>query len=688
MAAVLSISLAENVFAALERASAKVNMPASLNVEIGFTEDLRSAEERKANSDPEIVARSIRAELTAPGRVDLDLGPNAREELTLSLLRSDGTAGVTHSLTLANGKAKYVVTKADVENLWASEPTPLAPTVAISTRYAQLVPVGSVRPDFKSSHLALLPLFTADSALLGAAGVFGAFGFTKDHTSSIEVDPSLIGTLGQLTWSTAPIGVDGRFIARFEMPLPQPGGAAPPTLGWVWWLNGNHSALGFVKDDLSVPDRQPRIVPLPAFQPEPKADGSPEVIDLATPPKDVTETELVNNPDVYTEDPGAFCRPFSNPERVISEKSFAVVTRVEQPDISPLPSGRAHTQHLLDFDPKLSAQATAALERSDMILVSRPSREAIASALLDSVRPVRVKEPPSVLGEIAELPSGRSDLNAQHPLQWEDNIAQYQAATVALGHILEFRVRTRANGYSLGNVASTLTLAPRQTKRIQKIEFQRLELARREERTEQADAVNDEVARERDYNDNVSAYLSEWATGSSSSGTASAAGGIGFAVPPIVGGAGGGTSKAWSESTQSGDRHTGASEQQRLRDAIRRHGDALRRLQSTVVTEITQQESVTGTTEILRNPNYGHSLTVIYYQILRHLKVSTEFAGVRECLFVPFAIKPFTLQRAYRWREAIQQYLRQSRFINVMKHLRDVITNFTYSDMPPGTRAQ
>lgn len=323
-----------------------------------------------------------------------------------------------------------------------------------------------------------------------------------------------------------------------------------------------------------------------------------------------------------------------------------------------------------------------------MVLYQAPTRDALASALLGFNRPKRYKEPAATLEEVAQLPSGRSDMSAERPLQWEDNIAQYQAASVALGHILEFRVRTRSNGYSLGNVASTLTLAPRQTKRIQKIEFERLERARRDERTQLLDSVNDEVTRERDYNDTVAAYLSEWATGSSSSGSSAAAGGFGFAIPPIVGGVGGGTSKAWSESTQSGSRNTGASEQQRLRDAIRRHGDSLRQFQSTVVTEVTQQETVTGTTEILRNPNYGHSLTVIYYQILRHLAVSTEFAGVRECLFVPFAIKPFTLQRLYRWREAIQRHLRQAKFLNTMKFLRDVITNFEFSSMAPGARSQ
>ena len=405
-------------------------------------------------------------------------------------------------------------------------------------------------------------------------------------------------------------------------------------------------------------------------------------------PADVTEAEVVNNPQVYSEDPGAFCKPFSTPERVLNEKAVAVVARVQQPDIGPMGSVRVLTHHLLDLD--LAAQMTVARELpSGTTMIAQPlGRDALAAALLGAGKPKAVRPTKAEVQAQQQLSSGRALMNAKNPVQWEGDIARYQAATVALGHILEFRVRTRSNGYSLGNVASTLTLAPRQTKRIQKIEFERLERARRDELTQQADRVSDELVRERDYSDTVSAYLDEWATGSSSSGTAAAAGGIGFAIPPVVGGVGGGTSKAWSESTQEGTRNTGASEQQRLRDAIRRHGDSLRRLQSTVVTEITQQESVTGTTEVLRNPNYGHSLTVIYYQILRHLKVSTEFAGARECLFVPFAIKPFTMQRAYRWREAIEKYARSSRFKPALKYLRDVATNFQYSSLVPGSRAQ
>src|SRR6185369_5444551 len=104
--------------------------------------------------------------------------------------------------------------------------------------------------------------------------------------------------------------------------------------------------------------------------------------------------------------------------------------------------------------------------------------------LFTSALPTRYTLPKAYHDFVLGLPSGRTLMDSQHPLQWEDDIAQYQTATVALGHILEFRMRWRSNGYSLGTVSKTLTLAPRQAKRIQKIEFRRSELSRRQETTQ------------------------------------------------------------------------------------------------------------------------------------------------------------------------------------------------------------
>lgn len=169
--------------------------------------------------------------------------------------------------------------------------------------------------------------------------------------------------------------------------------------------------------------------------------------------------------------------------------------------------------------------------------------------------------------------------------------------------------------------------------------------------------MNDSSIRETAYQDAVAANLNEWARGSSSSKVTSAAAGVGAVLGPVAIGGGIAHSSASSKSSQEGGRNTTAKEESQWRDALRRHGDELRKFESTVVEEVTQSEEVTGTVEVIRNINYAHSLTVIYHNILRHYRVDTEFGGARECLFVPFAMKPWTMQRAYRWRESIQRAL-------------------------------
>ena len=222
---------------------------------------------------------------------------------------------------------------------------------------------------------------------------------------------------------------------------------------------------------------------------------------------------------------------------------------------------------------------------------------------------------------------------------------------------------------------------------IQKIEWQRSERAIRVESQRQTDSTSDNMTHDTSYAASAAANLSEWAQGSSQSSVTAAAAGGGFALGPFVAGGGVAHSSSNSSSQSSGGRETTASEESQWRDAIRRHGDALRKLESTVVQEVTQTETVTGTTEVIRNINYAHSLTVIYHNILRHLRVDTEFASVRECLYVPFAIRPFTLERALRWQDSIARVLRKRSLARALTYLKDVVKNFANSPIPPGRRS-
>jgi hypothetical protein len=677
---------------------------------------------------PDTVQETVRARLdeTLRGTLELaDVAPSSKS-IDLYFLAANGSVRLrktiapasesSMSLSIRSGIPLSVsLSAAEVAAIVAQDP-PLKPSTPLIDRRAYFVPVGDQRMLFAGSTLQIAPVWVGNGGWkqLGLDQLFHA---DLAITTAVPWNGALWAELSAIPWTSSHLAVDGRFSFSF----PKGSGDA-----WIWWLSGSLAAIGVVLDDLCAVRVTSLGVPLPPFSGAASSGAGPTRV-----PANFTEAEVASNPHIYTEDPGEFCKPFKNPERVLGERSFFVIVRAEQPVISaqasvqqdPLPTFTTHnfpTVRAYRADAATTFHESAVRSAGSVpgvmvapvpgaIVHQKPGVmvdsvpgvmvdpipgimvDPVPGALIDNeaeVTFVRQTLPISYLDALRRSNRGRTELDATHPIQWEGDISRYQATTVARGHILEFRMRWRSNGYSLGTVAKTLTLAPRQTKRIQKIEWRRSELARRQETTRLFDQVSDTVSRERVYDDSVQANLSEWAHGESDSSMSAVAGGFGFAYAGFIGGGGGGHSHADSSSSQEGGRQTTASEEQRLRDSIRRYGDSLRKLDSLVVNEVTQEETATGTTEVVRNANYGHSLTVIYYQILRHLKIETGVAGVRECLFVPFAITPFTVQRAYRWRESIQRGLRDPQYAGAIKYLKDVSTNFANSDVPPGRRSE
>jgi hypothetical protein len=615
----------------------------------------------------ELVSRSERRWLTSRLPVALELEGATGDEITIALLNAWGVdAVVRHFPLTANRAVEWEIEKEAITALRATSPAePADEAPRHFKRRAKLIPVGGSPPNFASSSLSV--------ATVPDGFAPGELGLPAEGPGSVLIDTARVSELQPFHWNETKLGVDGAFEARFPQSSAK---------GWLWWLSSSVQVVGFVPESLDKPHRDQAALSLPPF-PEPATpEGGAEPAGHGPAvPADPSEIEIAENPQIYAEDPGAFCKPFSNPERVLSERSFHVIVRVTQPEISPRPSRKIKKQVFVHPDLLGASAGTGA--SPGMIARLHPG---LADVALDRL-PVRSLPPPEYVDEVDTMPVGRRRLSAEHPVQWEDDIAQYQASSIALGHLIEYRIRWRSNGYSLGKVVSSLTLAPRQVKRVQKIQFERLERERREESTIFAEDVSDTVDSSREYDNQVAATLSEWSSGSSYSKAKAGAVGAGFALPGFVIGGGATATSAESGSEASGSRTTTASEMQRLTDSIRRHGDSLRKFESTVVTEVSQAEIVTGTSEVVRNFNYGHSLTIIYHQILRHLKVTTEFGGVRQCLFIPFALSPFTVARALRWRESLERHLRDERFRPTIAHLRDVATNFANSKIMPGKRS-
>ncbi|WP_449285308.1 OmpA family protein [Marinobacter sp. PE14] len=517
-----------------------------------------------------------------------------------------------------------------------------------------------------------------------------------NNAGHAPLDAASAEELGAFSLTGADLKFDGSFHIQ------RPFNSRTEAQGWAWLLNGPDLIIGYREDpSLSKPLNGLRIMlPWQDIKPGADEDVDSSSSDAASgnPPLDVDEDSLLHDPDLFGDDPGSYCRPFSNPARILGERRFHTVFRVEQPEIESTSNNKPDYKGLIH--PKDSFGNTILMSA----MVDNTGRATMAN---NAIGPLDVYNdrgfnrfvprdrasvmPPVKAIDFLPLPgliwqNRREPVGPDNPIDWDGDSTQYQALSVAGGHIMEWRLQWRSNGYSLGDVAHTLTLAPRQTRRIVKMDWRRREASSRSERTEFSEQVEQGTFSERDYSDAVRSNLNEWSKGGSKSQQTGVAGGIGFAMGPVVIGGGAAHGRASSSSWQKGGRSVAAAEEQSLRDSVRQFGDSLRQFESTVVTEVSQEETVEGVSEVVRNSNYCHSLTVIYHEILRHIRVDTVLAGVRECLFVPFSIRPFTFSRVARWRDVFERYLKKRELRWALKYSDDIINGWNGSEVPAGPR--
>jgi hypothetical protein len=579
--------------------------------------------------------------------------------------------------------------------------------------------VAPIRPE-QAAGGGTNPQTAAARSLLGLQGSGDLTDYEVVVLDVAAADPADANALGMMQ---SPVRADGSFDFSY--------GVSGDEVGWFWILAGPTTYAGYQADPAEPAAgsllRSVTIV-LPPTGPTGSSGGAGSGgstgagTDLtgaagdgagARPPLNFDEQQLLDNPSEFSDDPGSQCSPFSNPQRILGDRPFFTVLRVDQPELGAEASLRLGRPTVLDLAPPIRVSAlmssfghagqidtggpvplTHRLADSDLALShsfriaattaasAQPAIDARAVIQAQLYQPIMAFWWQWLLTRTRQ----RAPVSPRNPIEWDGDPTIYQAGSVAGGHILEHRVQWRSNGYSLGDVAHTLTLAPRQSRRIAKVSWRRQEAAVRQEATTARDQVSQATLRDRDYSDAVSSSLSEWAKGGSTSSTTGAAGGIGFALGPVVIGGGAAHGQASSDSWQSGGRRVAASEQQSLRDAIRQFGDSLRQLQSTVVTELSQEEEVEGVSEVVRNINYCHALTVIYHEILRHYRVDTSFAGVRECLFVPFSVTPFDVNKALKWRDKLRDGMLARDLRWALDRLDEVANGWVDSDIPPGPR--
>ena len=252
---------------------------------------------------------------------------------------------------------------------------------------------------------------------------------------------------------------------------------------------------------------------------------------------------------------------------------------------------------------------------------------------------------------------GRKELTVENSVDWDETPTIYENTTIAHGHILYFKQKWKADGYSLGDLLYSLPLAPCQEKQIAILDWDRREEGIRTEEQRVSEALQAEISRDRDVNEIISASFTENIYASSFNKTSGTSAGIGGGIFGSLGGLFGGVSHSGASSrstaSQSSDRNLSGSTLNRLRDNIAQSASSLRSQRSTVIQTVGQNETVNVQTEVIKNNNHCHAMTVEYFEVLKHYVIEQELVDVQECLFVPLPMSHFDHQKVLRWKNTL-----------------------------------
>ena len=311
--------------------------------------------------------------------------------------------------------------------------------------------------------------------------------------------------------------------------------------------------------------------------------------------------------------------------------------------------------------------------------------------LMTAERRAAIDEVEQLTATLSSAVAGRRPVSAENSLPWDAVPKTVQATTIAHGHLLEFRQVWKADGYSLGDLAYSLPLAPGQKRRMVIADWDREEFGMRQESRTFREDFRADLSRSRDVAEIVNSTITESIRGGSSANTWGAGGGIGLGIPigagflgiGVAGGAGGASSTAWQNSA----RGLAAFAAQNLSDRTQQASSAVRSQRATVVVSQRQSESVSVTSEIVANYNHCHAITIEYFEVLKHYRVDQQLASVSECLFVPLLMTKFDDYKALRWQDILEDRLRKPALRPGFGAIHRIQTGYADADVPLGRYA-
>ncbi len=204
-----------------------------------------------------------------------------------------------------------------------------------------------------------------------------------------------------------------------------------------------------------------------------------------------------------------------------------------------------------------------------------------------------------------------------------------------LGYIDEYKTTWYALGHSLGQILYSLPLAPGETVKLAVIDWSNETKSKRFEDTQTSEFLLHDTHRDRLITETVNAAVSEWQRGGSfEAGLSGIFSKAGAALGISLGG---------GYATSSGNRNLKADNVQNLNDNFHQQSSVQRELSSTVVVQSRQEEKESIQTRTFSNYNHSHTLTILYYEVLRHFRIVTELKKSRPALLIKGEDINFTL---------------------------------------------
>jgi hypothetical protein len=205
-------------------------------------------------------------------------------------------------------------------------------------------------------------------------------------------------------------------------------------------------------------------------------------------------------------------------------------------------------------------------------------------------------------------------------------------------YVDEYKVSWFSLGHSLGEILYSLPLAPGENVKLAVIDWSWDSLTKRDETTKLTEDILHQTHRDRTITETVKAGLKEFQHGSSFMGgvatSAGASGSYGAGGTGIGGAIGNAWSLGGSTASSEGSRELAAENVQRLSDSFAQASSSQRELNSTVVIQARQEEKEAIQTRTFANYNHSHTLTILYYEVLRHFRMTVEWVRRRHAVLV------------------------------------------------------